>query len=1069
MTRHCASPNIRFARLLACLVSSAFLGGAAMADDLRLIPMPREVVQETGRFALDSSVPILLADPASAGDRFAATQLVEEVSGRLRVRLRTSPLGADGTGGIILVRPSATPRGRALCEAAGLMPDAALGDEGYLLRVEPKRVVIAANAEVGIFYGVQTLKQLVRANRSGNSIPCVRIRDYPALRYRGILDDITRGQMPTMDFLEREVRTLAEFKMNLWTPYIEHQFEFEKHPLIGPKGGSLTAEQARELTEYARQYHVEIVGCFQSFAHFQNILAHPEYAHLGETDGGWILRPVSEDSYRLLADLYSEIVPAFESPMFNICCDETYGLGEGKSKPLLDAFGIEWLYATHINRIHDMLARRGKRMMMWADIALSHPGILDQIPRDTILLSWGYHAAESFDSAIVPIAERGFTFFVCPGVNCWGRMFPDIDTAMVNIRNYTRDGARHGALGMINTCWDDDGQNLFSCNWYPIVFGGDCAWHPEQADPASFAERFSECFYGTADDSAARAVLSLAAAEHNPRFPGLLNGHYWVKPTTPATASRGLEERWLSAMQESASEVLADVSEARHTARVNADNLDYLALTVVRMRGMAERRLDFIRAAELYHAATDQPDAARARAALVDARRCIEASLSGLRSERRRYERLWLAEARPYWLSVTQARYAELEAWIEACVGRLLDAEARAAAGQPLPSSDEVGLPAMFPTERRYRPKTVGDPLPSATGVWYDARWHYRVGVRVDAGSRARTDLPVEVEVDFGSLLGGQALDPGSIRVVSCDAEGSAEMEVASQLVPVDEGTPRVVFIAPGRTPEGESRYFRVYFDTSANGPKPTPSYGSVTLAPSEGGYTIENERIRCLVLPEGAHAYDWSVKALGGLEITEPGRAGWAGFLDAWGSRDTTFTLTPVAAGPVMARLHCQALDGTEKTITAYAGSGWVESDVFPEVPYFWCFDPSSLMSADSETPGTALFSTGATGAVPPSSAREQVKGPNAVWGCKTRADGLAVALVTPGRPAAHSVGPGGGWGGVGIEGGPATGQFICVGDVIEGDLRARLDALESTLDLSSPPSLTLGRLEQRPDGGGT
>ena len=99
-----------------------------------------------------------------------------------------------------------------------------------------------------------------------------------------------------------------------------------------------------------------------------------------------------------------------------------------------------------MRRIHDLLKEKyGKRMMMWGDIILQHPDKLDQIPKDTVMLTWGYGPGPSFEDQIVPFAKSGYEFFVCPGISNWSRILPDFGTATVNIRNFVRDGAKHGA------------------------------------------------------------------------------------------------------------------------------------------------------------------------------------------------------------------------------------------------------------------------------------------------------------------------------------------------------------------------------------------------------------------------------------------------------------------------------------------------------------------------------------------------------------------------------------------------------------------------------------------------
>jgi hypothetical protein len=115
----------------------------------------------------------------------------------------------------------------------------------------------------------------VRANVRGGGLPRLAIRDWPALRYRGFQDDMTRGESTTLPMLEREVCTGSLLKMNFWTYYMENQFAFAKHPDIGPPGGCLLPEDLKALSEYAGRYGVEIVGTQQSFGHMEKILELP--------------------------------------------------------------------------------------------------------------------------------------------------------------------------------------------------------------------------------------------------------------------------------------------------------------------------------------------------------------------------------------------------------------------------------------------------------------------------------------------------------------------------------------------------------------------------------------------------------------------------------------------------------------------------------------------------------------------------------------------------------------------------------------------------------------------------
>jgi hypothetical protein len=157
----------------------------------------------------------------------------------------------------------------------------------------------------GLVWGIQTLRQLVAANQRGRALPCLQIRDWPALRYRGFHDDITRGRSSLLMTLEREVGLSEALKLNFFSYYLEHQYAFAKHPDIGPPDGSLRPAELQRLVQYAARRSVEIFGCQQSFGHFGAILAKPAYAALRE--GSDCLNPTTEGTYRLEGRDVSEL------------------------------------------------------------------------------------------------------------------------------------------------------------------------------------------------------------------------------------------------------------------------------------------------------------------------------------------------------------------------------------------------------------------------------------------------------------------------------------------------------------------------------------------------------------------------------------------------------------------------------------------------------------------------------------------------------------------------------------------------------------------------------------------
>ncbi|MBI2299130.1 MAG: beta-N-acetylhexosaminidase [Armatimonadetes bacterium] len=289
------------------------------AAALKLVPQPVAVTPGTGVCSVTALRPVL-ADPADADNQFAASLLRETLT-----ECGLKPAQAGGVPVTLVTSGDGKP-GMEMLREVGAVPGPELGSEGYRLVVQPNRIVLAGRSAAGTFYAVQTLRQLIRANRdAGDAIPVLSITDYPAFPHRGFSDDISRGPFPTLDEIKRIIVSAAELKLNCVSWYIEHVFVIPSQPVICPAGIGLSKEKMAELIPFAQRYHVELIGNFQSFGHFWNILKHDEYKDLRETGG--ILTPAREESYKLLADIFDAMAPSFSSPIFNICCDETYGLG----------------------------------------------------------------------------------------------------------------------------------------------------------------------------------------------------------------------------------------------------------------------------------------------------------------------------------------------------------------------------------------------------------------------------------------------------------------------------------------------------------------------------------------------------------------------------------------------------------------------------------------------------------------------------------------------------------------------------------------------------------------------
>ena len=219
--------------------------------------------------------------------------------------------------------------------------------EGYVILPDGKGLAITAASDAGIFYALQTVKQMVEGTGASAVLRTATIRDWPAMKYRGLDDDISRGPVPTLEFQKKQIRTIAAYKLNIYSPYFEHTMQYMKHPLMGPPGGTISQAEARELVAYATKYHVTIIPEQEAFGHLHYLLNWEQYAPLAETPHGYVMAPGQADALKVTHDMFAELAQVYPGPFLHLGSDETADLGKGQTKTLVDArarCGVSGLY-----------------------------------------------------------------------------------------------------------------------------------------------------------------------------------------------------------------------------------------------------------------------------------------------------------------------------------------------------------------------------------------------------------------------------------------------------------------------------------------------------------------------------------------------------------------------------------------------------------------------------------------------------------------------------------------------------------------------------------------------------
>jgi hexosaminidase len=426
----------------------------ASIEDLILLPKPRSVVARTGAYSLTGGSKIICqGDPGSLFPIARRLQRALWENQRIGWVLRAGDPGIYGSRGGTTIT---------------LAPERGIPAQGYRLRIADDGIDLVAGEAAGAFYGVMTLVQMLR--QCEGALPAGEIEDSPDFPSRGVMLDISRSKVPTLETLFGLVDLFSGWKINHLELYTEHTFAYENHREVWAQASPMTGEEILWLDAYCRERFIELVPNQNSFGHMHHWLELPRYNHLAECPDGFeltwqghtrqmppfSLNPTDRRSVEFMGELFSELLPHFSSEKFNVGCDETWDVGEGRSARAVEEKGAGRVYLHYLIGIYDLVKRHRRTMHFWGDIIIQHPDLVPELPRDAVVLEWGYEADHPFDEHGAEFARSGIPFFVCPGTSSWNTIAGRTSNCLGNIRNATENGLRHGAIGLLNTDWGDN-------------------------------------------------------------------------------------------------------------------------------------------------------------------------------------------------------------------------------------------------------------------------------------------------------------------------------------------------------------------------------------------------------------------------------------------------------------------------------------------------------------------------------------------------------------------------------------------------------------------------------------
>jgi hexosaminidase len=529
----CTDP-IKFGSLcgLFGLLAAIFQASTGLSDTVStlsargyaVIPAPQKVILRSGDFVIDNRWRVELGGSLSASD-VAVESLLEDLKTRFGLSLDAPGRSRGGTRVIRLVlAPKSVEIGTATDRDRHL-----LAEQAYRLELTPDSIHIKANAGAGLFYGVQTLLQLIKTRDGALWLPEGEITDWPDLQLREIYWDDAH-HLDRLEELKRAVRQAAFFKINVFAIKLEGHFQYKSVPaIVNPH--ALTPAEFQELTDYGLRHHVQVIPYLDGPAHVAFILKHPEYAHLRAfPDSNYEFCVTNPDTYKLYFGMYDELLAANKGvKYFHLSTDEAYYVGladndQCREKPRAQELGsVGKLLAEFVTKTGDYLHARGRTAIIWGEYPLV-PGDIPSLPKHIVSgLVYGpdfdplykQHGIRQMIYTSTQGEEPLFpNYYVLPSserVHPNDRDYERVTSVVEHIAN-TPARSQSDLLGVVVAGWADAGLHPETF-WLGYATGAAGGWHPGTPDAREAMNSFHPLFYGPSAVKMGRVyqLLSLQA------------------------------------------------------------------------------------------------------------------------------------------------------------------------------------------------------------------------------------------------------------------------------------------------------------------------------------------------------------------------------------------------------------------------------------------------------------------------------------------------------------------------------------------------------------------------------
>ncbi|HYY72189.1 MAG TPA: glycoside hydrolase family 20 zincin-like fold domain-containing protein [Candidatus Bathyarchaeia archaeon] len=472
-----------------------------------VLPLPQKATLTGNDFTLDNRWKLELDGEVKEND-VAIESLKERLASRFYLNFAGAAPG-QLTSGVIRVelRPNSVSIGQATDRNK-----LALVEQAYRMTLRPGSVKIAASGSPGLFYGVQTLIQLIRLRDGRLWLPEGEIVDWPDVQLRIIYWDDAH-HLERLEVLKHAVQQAAFYKINGFALKLEGHFQYKSAPAI-VEPYALARSELQELTDFALRFHVQLIPYLDAPGHVAFILKHPQYAPLRAFPASnYEFCVTNPETYRLLFGMYDDLLEANPgSKYFVLSTDEPYYVGmadnsechEVSRAKILGSVGK--LLAEFVIKAANYLHDRGRTVLFWGEYPLKSEDI-SSLPSHLVN---GEVYGPEFDSAYKKHGIRQLIYTSTQGEE---PLFPDYYMLpptrrlhekspghgrvadMFNLISFTPARQNADLIGSFVAGWADAGLHPETF-WLGYATGPAAAWHPASASPAELMNSFYDSFYG---------------------------------------------------------------------------------------------------------------------------------------------------------------------------------------------------------------------------------------------------------------------------------------------------------------------------------------------------------------------------------------------------------------------------------------------------------------------------------------------------------------------------------------------------------------------------------------------